>query len=491
MAGLFAVGSSTTPFHRSADCCRFVNRRLRSRRLQLPQQRIGNGSTPLFSKSPGIGTSRTPIYASTSAGPLSAAFLVQGGSSADDATTSADAHEQNVSSTSSRAQSVHLQLETMHEVIPHTSVIPSNVMAASPACGENNSNTTTNATKTVQVVSFRDKRRNGRLWKALNTSGKKFLAFLEYRGIEASIDELETRQVALDDPFESTTLRNEWRELWKAERLLTDRTELLAVYPSDAEALDRAKKQGDAKDGLKASRRGGFGDHLHLYVDRLLGILNDEQGLFQRDTRHKLVEWLASTYGEDATQRLIADNLQARTEKKQLGEFKEFLEWFRSEFPYYYDRCSSCGASLKEDLAQKAKGSESLSLNDDNKDEVREEDHKDDQCFLGYIYPNPSELVGKASRTELYQCHKCRDYTRFPRFNSAFHVVNSRRGRCGEYSVLVYEILRALGHEVRWIVVRFPLSSVILGCRCNVHPSYSHHFCSTRIGPTMFGLRLM
>jgi hypothetical protein len=29
------------------------------------------------------------------------------------------------------------------------------------------------------------------------------------------------------------------------------------------------------------------------------------------------------------------------------------------------------------------------------------------QTFGGYIYPDNNESVGKASRTELYQCHKC------------------------------------------------------------------------------------
>jgi len=84
--------------------------------------------------------------------------------------------------------------------------------------------------------------------------------------------------------------------------------------------------------------------------------------------------------------------------------------------------------------------------------EEAEEDNQDDQTFVGYIYPSDEELSGKASRTELFRCHVCNDFTRFPRYNSAKHVLESRRGRCGEYSMLLYRFLRALNHECRWVV---------------------------------------
>ena len=36
-----------------------------------------------------------------------------------------------------------------------------------------------------------------------------------------------------EDAEARTALRQEWRELWRRRQLLTDRTEFLAVYPSD------------------------------------------------------------------------------------------------------------------------------------------------------------------------------------------------------------------------------------------------------------------
>jgi len=58
---------------------------------------------------------------------------------------------------------------------------------------------------------------------------------------------------------------------------------------------------------------------------------------------------------------------------------------------------------------------------------------------------------------EIHHCHhshNCNSYTRFPRYNNAVkQIVESRgRGRSGEYSILLYRILRSLGHEAGWVV---------------------------------------
>ena len=82
-----------------------------------------------------------------------------------------------------------------------------------------------------------------------------------------------------------------------------------------------------------------------------------------------------------------------------------------------------------------------------------EEDDDDDFSFLGYVYPTPSERLGNASRTELYRCRTCSSYTRFPRYNRALWITSTQRGRCGEYSLLLYRMLRVLGYtNVRWVV---------------------------------------
>lgn len=358
-------------------------------------------------------------------------------------------------------------------------------------------------------------------WVALNTSRRKFLAFLDYNNV-SSINKqaITTKTLSLPEPparvdqqdesdggakaLDSGTecvVRKHWRVLWKSQRLLTDRTEILAVYKSDKlksnsgdEAAAEAAKSDDVTtQGIKKPKRGGFSDLLSLYTHRLVAILSDERrdernppeerhvaslirvhqrdrfghsvtdenSLFQTDHRI-LIKWLEDHYGVAETQMLQASRFRTLPVPTQLELMNHFLSWFRNHFPYYYDRCDACGASQKDDLAaaQQAQDAESLSSSgSDNSSDAEthedhgEHDHEDDNAtFLGYIYPSEVELKGKASRTELYQCHKCNSFTRFPRFNSAFDIIQSRRGRCGEYSLLLYRFLRTLNHDARWVV---------------------------------------
>jgi len=162
--------------------------------------------------------------------------------------------------------------------------------------------------------------------------------------------------------------------------------------------------------------------------------------------------------------------------------FQLFLDWFRSEFPYFHDKCDSCGASCKDDpIIPQPKDATTNNahaesdivngstepLHDRNDDEPNDEttnapiindkhddDVDDEFSFLGYVYPSPSERLGNASRTELYRCRNCSSFTRFPRYNKALWVTSTKRGRCGEYSMLLYRMLRALGYggRARWVV---------------------------------------
>lgn len=346
-------------------------------------------------------------------------------------------------------------------------------------------------TTTVTIHTYRDPTTN-KTWKALNTAKRKFHAYLQYCGVlpsKATAAQIETVQQELVTAShqsihgdaarreETDRLRAEWRILWKEGRLLTDRTELLAIYPSDKQQETSTMVQSGTNVNFSSKRkRGGFADLLHLYTDRLLAILLDEQedAILAKQyppaakdtsgdegslTATGLVGWLETNYGKQETDALQCGNFRTLTEKEQLVKLKHFLEWFRSEFPYFYDRCGSCGASIKEDTATAAAAAPKII--DEVKKNVAEakveaieaeKEETEHQTFVGYMYPDKSELQGKASRTELYQCHVCNDFTRFPRFNSATHVMTHRRGRCGEYSMLLYRFLRALQHESRWVV---------------------------------------
>lgn len=104
-----------------------------------------------------------------------------------------------------------------------------------------------------------------------------------------------------------------------------------------------------------------------------------------------------------------------------LVQLKQIAIWFRSQFPYYYSGCDSCGK-------------------------------KGENEFVGYIYPSQEERAHQAGRTELYQCTTCTSRFRFPRFNAFGKVLSTRKGRCGEYSIVMLKLLQRLGYNARWVV---------------------------------------
>jgi len=114
---------------------------------------------------------------------------------------------------------------------------------------------------------------------------------------------------------------------------------------------------------------------------------------------------------------------ESLSKPETLTSLKFLSTWFRNRFPYFYDQCSCCS-------------------------------NKHDNLFLGYVYPNQSEAEYLARGTELYVCGACRHVSRFPRFNNVAKVLETRKGRCGEYSVLMMLFLNALKYETRWVVDR-------------------------------------
>jgi thiol-disulfide isomerase/thioredoxin len=62
------------------------------------------------------------------------------------------------------------------------------------------------------------------------------------------------------------------------------------------------------------------------------------------------------------------------------------------------------------------------------------------------------ERRGEASRVEVYKCTTCREETVFPRYNSVRKLLETRKGRCGEYANLFGLVCRAAGFETRYIL---------------------------------------
>lgn len=65
--------------------------------------------------------------------------------------------------------------------------------------------------------------------------------------------------------------------------------------------------------------------------------------------------------------------------------------------------------------------------------------------------PTPEEAKYGARAVEIYYCEKCRTPTRFPRYNDPVKLLETRRGRCGEWANAFTLLLKALDLDVRYI----------------------------------------
>ena len=122
----------------------------------------------------------------------------------------------------------------------------------------------------------------------------------------------------------------------------------------------------------------------------------------------------------------------AAAEAADMAAWCELLTWFREHFPYNRAQCA-CGAHGE---------------------------------LIGNVRANAREREGRAMRTELQWCGASGVMQRFPRYNDVATILTTRKGRCGEYSQVLYQLVRALGWPARlvvdwtdhmWVEVRLPM----------------------------------
>uniref|UniRef100_A0AAQ5XR11 Peptide-N(4)-(N-acetyl-beta-glucosaminyl)asparagine amidase n=1 Tax=Amphiprion ocellaris TaxID=80972 RepID=A0AAQ5XR11_AMPOC len=98
----------------------------------------------------------------------------------------------------------------------------------------------------------------------------------------------------------------------------------------------------------------------------------------------------------------------------------ELLRWFKQDFFSWVDclPCSRCGGPTQHGSS---------------------------------LSPSTDDLRWGAQRVENHYCQSCRISTRFPRYNNPEKLLETRRGRCGEWANCFTLCCRALGLEARYI----------------------------------------
>ncbi|CAA6668708.1 unnamed protein product [Spirodela intermedia] len=98
----------------------------------------------------------------------------------------------------------------------------------------------------------------------------------------------------------------------------------------------------------------------------------------------------------------------------------ELLFWFKQSFRWVNSPpCDSCGGETRN---------------------------------TGMGVPLPAEIQYGGSRVEIYKCKTCPRITRFPRYNDPLKLLETKRGRCGEWANCFTLYCRAFGYDSRLIL---------------------------------------
>ncbi len=101
--------------------------------------------------------------------------------------------------------------------------------------------------------------------------------------------------------------------------------------------------------------------------------------------------------------------------------FKQLLFWFKHDFFKWVDKpqCDFCMGTTQ---------------------------------LLGNDHPKAEEAKYQANTVEVYRCLLCSTQKRFPRYNDAVKLLETRAGRCGEWANCFALVCRSLAFDIRYVV---------------------------------------
>lgn len=115
----------------------------------------------------------------------------------------------------------------------------------------------------------------------------------------------------------------------------------------------------------------------------------------------------------------VGTEARYRTYERALA--KELLHWFKNRF-FSWVNAPSCWACDKGEMKA-----------------------------LGMAAPLERELQYGGRRVEQYECEGCGALTRFPRYNDAGKLLETKKGRCGEWAKAFTLVVRAVGMRARMV----------------------------------------
>ncbi|KAJ6846192.1 peptide-N(4)-(N-acetyl-beta-glucosaminyl)asparagine amidase [Iris pallida] len=197
-----------------------------------------------------------------------------------------------------------------------------------------------------------------------------------------------------------------------------ERKEFLAQVDADEEFARSLQAEEEAllfQQFQVSENRGAFEEKVRPYVQQVL-LYEDP---VSQEAARKTVP--LDELGEKALVSLAKEGkFKPSKEEEEHAFLLQLLFWFKQSFRWVNSpACDNCGSGTSS---------------------------------IGMGSPLPSELQYGGSRVELYRCNMCSTVTRFPRYNDPQKLLETRKGRCGEWANCFTLYCRAFGYESRLIL---------------------------------------